>query len=750
MPLPQLRDIQNFLQEKGPSSKRDLAKYFRIKGYVARVAFKELISKAMIDGRLHPHPGKRIGIKPHTELTKTKEVDRLVLRVTSKTSDGELLCTPTNENLNDDFPQIILESRSKAKLGDTISAILKPVDEDTYLATFTKPQASETPRNIIGTLEVRPHKEIVFKPLVKSLAHMKFTVIEKITNKDVSDGMVVLAEVQHAIGGTPQAKIIDVLHQNIAGNEVSLGIAAHNLPHEFPEYVMTEANSLYPLTDINGREDLRDIPLVTIDGADAKDFDDAVWAEPWETSKIKNGFHIIVAIADVAHYVEERESLDKEAFVRGNSVYFPGYVVPMLPEALSNNLCSLVPKQDRPTMACHMYIDSKGKLHNYTFTRAVIHSHARLTYEHVQQALDGHVDETVSPVMESTIVPLHAAFQALLKNRNTRGALDLDMPETVIDMAPDGKITALVKRERVDAHRLIEEMMVLANVAAASELQKRGADCLYRIHPEPSEGKRDALIFAFKDLGIKMSKAATTSPQGIQKHIEMVPEAQRESLYQSVLRAQEQARYAPENIGHFGLALQRYAHFTSPIRRYSDLIVHRSLIKTLKLVGHEKIKLEENLEHIAEHLCITERRAQKAEWDVRDRLIARYYSEFTGNTFKAKITGIHEFGAFVSIDDGQAEGLLHVRDMHDDHYAMDNKRGILKGRRTNNILKMGGAVDVILQASSAETGKLTFETIGKRPERRPKPNTKKLRPVDQKKVHKNPKKRHFNQKTIDK
>jgi ribonuclease R len=378
----------------------------------------------------------------------------------------------------------------------------------------------------------------------------------------------------------------------------------------------------------------------------------------------------------------------------------------MLPEKLSNDLCSLRPHEDRPTMVAHMWIDQDGKLHKHKFTRAVIHSHARLTYNQVQEALNGDIPEIVKPVMESTITPLYMAYKVLLKIRAKRGALDLDVPETVIMMNDAGDITTLEKRSRFESHQLIEEMMVLANVAAASQLQTKGAPCLYRIHPEPSELKMDALKMALKDFGLSLS--GTFSPLAIQNTLNNARDEHKDALYMTVLRSLEQARYDPENVGHFGLALERYAHFTSPIRRYSDLVVHRSLIKNLNLTGSKDIQQPANLIKVADHLCITERRAQKAEWEVKDRLTVRFYQEFVGNKFKARITTLTKFGMFLAVDDGAAEGMMPYRFMSDDHYFYNEQKNSLTGKRSKKVIKVGHHMMVKLIEADPITGRMTF------------------------------------------
>ena len=718
--LPTAAEIIQFLSklEGQPASKREIAKEFRIKGQEARVDLKFLLKDMVLDGLIAHDKAKTFTLPKERHIEAGAE--SIHLKVTTMNQDGELMCEPLKENLIDDYPTIILDTASNAAVGDTLVANLHPINDGEFLATeIKKPkkEPSDDKSTLMGVYRERVNGPAVFMALSKELSKIDFVVPTLPKDMKIKDGAVLNVKVgkRPQFGPTP-VEVLEVISNELKGTEIAIGIRNHELPHTFPEEVISYAQNLKPVsdTDLKDREDLRHIPIVTIDGEDAKDFDDAVWAEPWENEKVKGGFHIIVAIADVAHYVKEGTPLDKEAFVRGNSVYFPGFVIPMLPEELSNDLCSLRPHEDRPTMVAHMWIDADGKLKKYKFTRAVIHSHARLTYNQVQEALNGDIPDVVKPVMETTIAPLFMAYKALLKNRSKRGALDLDVPETVIMMDDTGEITKIDKRSRFESHQLIEEMMVLANVAAASELQTKGAPCLYRIHPEPSELKMEALKLSFKDFGLKFG--GDVSPLAIQNTLKNARDENKDALYMTVLRSLEQARYDPENVGHFGLALERYAHFTSPIRRYSDLVVHRSLINSLKLSGYKQIDKPKNLIKVADHLCITERRAQKAEWEVKDRLTVRYYSEFVGKQFKARITTLTKFGMFLAIDDGAAEGMMPYRFMNDDHYIYNEQKNSLTGKRTKRVIKVGHNMVVKLIEADAVTGRLTFAPEGAKAE----------------------------------
>ncbi len=551
--------------------------------------------------------------------------------------------------------------------------------------------------------------------LSRDLASIPFTITAaQVREHGLKKDMVLLVRPgkRDESGFTP-VEIMEVIADKLAGAESWAAVHEFGIPHVFPEDVLKETESLKDgLTkkEITEREDLREIPIVTIDGADAKDFDDAVWAEPWE-----DGHHIIVAIADVAHYVEEGGALDIHARERGNSTYFPDRVVPMLPERLSNDLCSLRPKVDRPVLAVHMYIDAQGNLKKHKFVRAVIHSAARLTYEQVQLAYDGKTDNTTKPLMETTIKPLYAAYRSLLKGRANRGVIDFDLPENIIVSDPaTGKIQMIEKRVRLDSHKLIEEMMILANVAAATALESRGFPALYRIHPEPSKEKIDALQMVLKQYGLKVALSGQISPGHIQGVVEAIrrdrPD-EAETLFQVVLKSQQQATYDPENIGHFGLNLESYAHFTSPIRRYSDLIVHRSLVQNLKLAGKGTYSLSpQRLESLGKHLSETERRSQQAEWRTRDRFTTRFYEDFVGKRFDGKVMSVMAFGVFLSIESGLAEGLLPFRHMRD-HWRYDEKNMVLNGPGKRQI-RIGQILDVTLIEADTLTGRLTFSQKG--------------------------------------
>ncbi len=505
-----------------------------------------------------------------------------------------------------------------------------------------------------------------------------------------------------------RARIVERLGPANAPGAISLlMIAAHDIPAVFPAAALAEAAAARPLSDLAGRADLRDLALVTIDGSDARDFDDAVWAEPDADTENAGGWRIVVAIADVAHYLPPGSALDREAARRGNSVYFPDRVVPMLPEALSNDLCSLRPGEDRPCLAAQLWIDAAGRKRRHRFERAIMRSVARLTYDAVQAAYDGNGDASF-PLPRQRLAALYGAFAALEQARRARGALMLDRTEYRVVLAPDTKPVAVVPRTRRDSHRLIEEFMILANVAAAEELEARQQACMYRVHDQPDPEKLAALRDFLDELGIHglaLAKGQAIRPALFNRVLERAagrPEA--EMINELVLRTQAQAAYSPSNIGHFGLALPRYAHFTSPIRRYADLLVHRALTGSVVPARDAATAMGE----IAEHISATERRATAAERGAFDRYRASLLGGAIGTVFAARVTGVARFGLFVALPESGTDGLVPISSLPPDYYDHDAGRHRLVGRRSGRVFALGDAATVRLVEADATGGRLVF------------------------------------------
>lgn len=561
-----------------------------------------------------------------------------------------------------------------------------------------------------------------YQPLGRDVSKIMLSSLEGEEDEyNLENGNIVLVKpIKHKDSKSVKAaKFVKLIGKSVHGNESLLSILNAEIPNEFPEDVLEEANKLaegVSNSELEKREDLRSIPLVTIDGADSRDFDDAVFAEPWldEKGKSKGGFHIVVAIADVAYYVKKDSLLEHEAFKRGNSTYFPDMVVPMLPERLSNDLCSLVPNQDRPVMAAHLYIDADGNLKKFKFKRAVMHSHKRLTYDQVQDAINGNFNDVIDEAFyKKAIIPLEDAFEVLQHKRVKRGALELETTETYIMFDDEDKsVSDIVPRERFKAHMLIEELMILANVAAAKALEQYA--CMYRVHEEPSNEKISNLQKSLDGLRFKHKmNTKSKSPHEFKRLIDKVGDRQdRETIMTLILRSQSQAKYSSENLGHFGLALNHYAHFTSPIRRYSDLIVHRLLIESLGLASSGGVKYSrKKVDEIAEHISTTERISQKAEWDAKERFIAGYYSKKINKMFIADVVSVNSFGMFVKIPDTGAEGLVPFRSMKNDFYIFDEKTKTLRGKRTRKVVTIGTKMRVKLAQANIAFGKLSFDFV---------------------------------------
>lgn len=592
------------------------------------------------------------------------------------------------------------------------------------VVTPPKPTRSATTSIIVGTIiktkfgwsltstDRREKVQFIIRNPAKAESHAGELVAAKLLTSSKFGRQEV--EITHVLGDPNNPRTISLIA--IYGNDI---------PHRFSDAAEREAAlldtnglasvlaELSPTTPSKGgekqtRADLRNIPLVTIDGADSRDFDDAVFAEPY-----KDGWHLIVAIADVAHYVKEGSALDKDAYQRGNSVYFPDRVVPMLPEALSNELCSLKPQVERATLAVHMWLDKAGELTRWEFVRGVMKSKARLTYEQVQAAYDGKPDATTAPLIDSVIKPLYGAYQCLMQARLKRGTLELDLPERKVEIAADGTVKAIKLRERLDSHKLIEEFMIAANVAAAAQLEGKGGIALYRIHDKPSEMKLLALRDFLDSVGISLASADQLHPRMLTQILEQAAGTANATVINEVmLRSQAQAVYSPENIGHFGLALAKYAHFTSPIRRYADLVVHRGLIRTCKL-GNDGLSDEaiKNLTEIGEHISGTERRAASAEREAVDRFTTLYLSDKIDAVFPARISGVARFGLFARLDESGADGIIPFNALPGDYYNYDEKRQAMVGQRHGRVFQLAQRLIVRLEEADVLTGSMRFAVV---------------------------------------
>lgn len=706
MPLPDIDDLLAYIADSDiPLTKRELVRAFGVKGDDRR-EFKDYLKYLEQEGKIVKGAGQAYSV-PNALPSVT------MIKVTHIDIDGDVFAVPVDwdENVQGPPPRIELLAGKALKEGDQALARLRKFTDQLYEGKIIR--ALDAKRLDVLGIVVKTHKGYLLQPTDKK-AKYDFDVSESDLN-GAKPGDLVMGEVMPSRGiKRRKAKVTKVLGSRDNVHAISL-IALHEagLREDFLDHVLDATKGL-KVPPLKGkkytREDLRSIPLVTIDGADARDFDDAVFAEKLDDG----GFHLIVAIADVAHYVRPGSVLDKEAYNRGNSTYFPDRVVPMLPEALSNDLCSLMPNVDRACMAFHLWIDEHGNLIKQKVVRGLMRSHARLIYEQVQAAYDGVEDDLTAPLMNDVIRPLYAAYDLLERSRQKRGALDLDLPERQILIDEKGKMTGVKNRTRMDAHKLIEEFMILANVAAARALEDKRAPCVYRVHDRPSTMKLDEARDFLKAFELNLPKTGIAKPAQINNLLQKANQSQYAQLISTViLRTQSQAVYAPDNIGHFGLALEKYAHFTSPIRRYADLLVHRSLIRAYGL-GEGGLSDEEevSLSERAQHISTTERNSASAERSAVDRFTAAWMQDRIGAQFTGIINGVTRFGLFVTLDENGADGLIPIRSLPDDYYVHDEEQHALIGRRRGRIYRLGAPVTVEVAEADGLTGSSIFALVG--------------------------------------
>ncbi|HUH89439.1 MAG TPA: ribonuclease R, partial [Lysobacter sp.] len=518
----------------------------------------------------------------------------------------------------------------------------------------------------------------------------------------------------------PLGRILTVLGDRLTASlAVQAAIHGHDIPHEFPPEVLDQAAAI-PVevqpAEIVQRVDLRALPLVTIDGEDAKDFDDAVWCEP-----NRDGFRLVVAIADVSHYVRPGQSLDEEAQKRATSVYFPGFVVPMLPEVLSNGICSLKPKVDRLCFVCDMQVDRSGKVTESKFYEAVMNSHARLTYNQVWNAIgDGIEDHAREEALEQvgSLLPnlqrMHQLYQVLAKARAKRGAIEFETSEVRFVLGERGEVVQAGMLVRNDAHKLIEECMIAANVEAARFLIEAEVSAPYRTHDRPPEQKYEDLLEFLKEFQLRMPPWSKVQPRDFTQLLRNIRERPDAPLIESVLlRSQSLAVYQPENIGHFGLALEAYAHFTSPIRRYPDLLVHRAIKHALSGAKPEKFRYSpSDMAQLSLQSSERGRRADEASREVDERYRAAWMEQHVGSQFDGVVSGVTSFGLFVELDDSKVNGLIHVTQLPNDYYRFDPIRKALTGERTGREFRLGDRASIIVMKASLEERKIDFRLAG--------------------------------------
>jgi ribonuclease R len=710
--LPSRDELVAFIRERsGRVGAREIARAFGAKN-ADRAALnrmlREIADEGLIDRRrkrLH-----HAGTLPPVVLAD----------VTGRDSDGELLARPTewDEAAHGTPPVIHIALPRRAKPGEAAGV------GDRALIRIEKTDDEGTSGRIIKLIDRAKHRTLgIFRglpggggrlvPIDKKQLGRELSIPADATAGAVDGDLVAVEVARHGRLGLPAGAVVERLGSLKSERAVSLiAIHAHAIPHKFPQAVLDEADAARAAS-LGGREDWRRVPFVTIDPPDAKDHDDAVHAVPDPDPKNAGGHIVSVAIADVAHYVRPGSALDREAVTRGNSVYFPDRVVPMLPERISNDLCSLRPQEDRPALAVRMVIGADGRKRSHTFHRVLIRSAARLHYEQAQLAVTGRSDEVTEAIAEKILEPLYAAYRTVLHAREERGPLDLDIPERKIVLKSDGTVDRVIMPARLEAHRLIEEFMILANVAAAETCERSRVALIYRVHDEPTVEKLNALREFLGTLDISLPKGGALRPDGFNAILSRVKGRDVERLVNEVvLRTQAQAEYSSENFGHFGLNLRRYAHFTSPIRRYADLVVHRALIRAAKLGadGQPEDTDARALAEIAANISATERRAMKAERETADRLIAHFLADRVGATFDGHISGVTRAGLFVELDETGADGFIPARTIGDEYFRFDEKGRAFVGRKVAH--RLGDPVAVQLIEAAPVAGALRFKLVG--------------------------------------
>jgi ribonuclease R len=724
--LPSREELVAFVANApGKVGKREIARAFNIQGG-DRIWLKQMLkgleNEGVVDRRKKEirKPGKL----PHV----------VVADVKARDPDGELIAEPEEWEFEElgPAPKIVISMPRKPRpglpvpgIGDRVLLRAEPLKEEKgrYSGRVIKIIGKQKAQ-ILGIFRALPTGGGRLVPVDKK-ARGGEILIPPGSEGDAQDGDLVAATTaKDGRYGLPQGKVRERLGSVKSEKAVSLiAIHAHNIPHVFPREVEAEAEAAKPV-GLSGREDWRALPLVTIDPADAKDHDDAVHATPDEDSDNPGGFVMTVAIADVAAYVRPSSAMDREALERGNSVYFPDRVVPMLPERISNDLCSLRPQEDRPALVVRLTIGADGRKRRHTFHRVMMRSAAKLSYQQAQAAIDGRPDDATGPLLEPVLRPLWAAYRTIKKARDIREPLDLDLPERKIILKADGTVERVTVPERLDAHRLIEEFMILANVAAAETLEKAGSPLIYRAHDEPSLEKMRTLGEVLASIGIKLPKQGALKPALFNRIIESVAGTEHHAfINEVVLRSQAQAEYSAENYGHFGLNLRRYAHFTSPIRRYADLIVHRALIRALKL-GPDGLPASITLAELAEvgaRISVAERRAMAAERETIDRLIAHHLADRIGAIFEGQISGVTRAGLFIKLADTGADGFVPAATIGADYFRYDERRHTMTGDRTGETYRLGDRVEVKLVEAAPVAGALRFELVSGGAAKAPRP-----------------------------
>ena len=716
--LPSKAQVLAFIEgAREKVGKREIAKAFGIKGD-SRVELKAMLAEMTAEGSL---AGNRKALKQKGKLPPVG-----ILEIIDRDGEGDLVAEPVVwEHEDGPRPRIlVLTATGKARAPDMalgtgdrlLARIARRTPENGADYSHEAEPIKKLPREkkrLLGIFRAHPKGGGSIDPVDRR--DLKSWPVRAGSEGDAADGDLVRFDVArpHA-RGLPDARIVESLGNPRDQRQISLiAVHAHGIPDEFPDVVLREVEDLPALTQ-DGRADLTKIPLLTIDPVDARDHDDAVHAVADTDPRNAGGFIVTVAIADVAHYVRPGTRLDREAELRGNSVYFPDRVVPMLPERISNDLCSLRQGEERPCLAVTMVFDRNGQKKRHTFQRALMRSAAKLSYQEAQAAIDGKPSPKAEPLLEPALKPLWAAYRCLARGRDTREPLDLNLPERKIVMDGEGRVARIMIPERLAAHRLIEEMMIQANVAAAETLEQHRTPCVYRIHDRPSREKLAALGDFLDSLDLDLPKVDGLKPAGFNKILARTKDLPVFDLVNEVvLRSQAQAEYNIRNIGHFGLHLERYAHFTSPIRRYADLLVHRALIRALKFGPDGLPKDDEpRLPDVAKAISDTERRAMAAERETSDRLLAAFLADRVGAEFPARISGVTRSGLFVRLRETGADGFIPASTIGGgEFWRHDETAHALIGDRSGKGYRLGDDVEVRLVEAIPMAGAMRFEIL---------------------------------------
>ena len=710
--LPSRKQILDFIATSDqPAGKREIARAFGLSGQ-AKIELKALLKDMADEGLIDSAPGRAFH--------KSGGVPKVtVLRIVDADDSGNVFAVPEQWHADGPPPRLrVIERGRRGALGVGDRILARTEERGQGYAAHPMKKLMRTAEVVLGV--VRKEGERFWLSPVEKKERRELSISDL---KDAEPGDLVLCEVS---GRPPRmtARVDAVLGDPFAPRSFSLiAIHKHGLRHEFRQEAIDEAHRVSQLP-LGEREDLTHLAIVAIDPADARDHDDAIWAEP----DGEGGWNAIVAIADVSFYVRPGSALDKEARSRGNSVYFPDRVVPMLPEELSADICSLKAGKARAAMACHLKIAKDGTLESWKFTRAKICVAANIAYEDAQAAMDLASEvriEVSSPtcsmpqiegpvpnaLVETALTPLWACWRALLKARDKREPLELDLPERQVVLDEKGRITSVAPRERLDAHRLVEDFMIAANVAAARALEAKNAPVMYRVHEPPSREKLVSLKDYLDTFDIPFTLGQVVRPATFNRIIGQVGDAEyRPEIMEQLLRTQMQARYAPERLGHFGLSLATYAHFTSPIRRYADLLVHRALVSAYKL-GEGGLPPEDaaRFEEIGEQISRLERRAMEAERETLDRYVAAFLADQVGQLVDCRITGVQPFGFFATVEELGGDGLVLASTLGQEYFRYDEKSQQLVGEQSGETYRQGQKLKLRIVEANPVSGGLRFE-----------------------------------------